>query len=163
MHFVLFNMNFYSAWLFNSLKFLLLLPVPTMPDDNDLFVNGFAFQARLILKHNTQLSQQEMFAPKYAFRSWYWLRWKHPAKPQLWKQLEDQENLTLPLSPASAPSFADHHRRGKPVGESADFPGSQGVFMDLTLAGVDFKCLQSTPGYLRLKCLVEKQKLFFQS
>lgn len=102
-HFVLFNMNFPSAWLFNSLKFLLLLPVPTMPDDNDLFVSGFAFQARLIRKHNTQLSQQEMFAPKYAFWSWYWLHWKHPAEPQLWKQLEDQENLTLPLTAQHQP------------------------------------------------------------
>lgn len=66
-HLVLFNMSFSSEWLFDSLKFLLLLPALTIQNGNDLFVNGFSLQARLTHKGNHHLSQQ-MFAPKRAAR-----------------------------------------------------------------------------------------------
>lgn len=66
-HLVLFNMSFSSEWLFDSLKFLLLLPALTIQNGNDLFVNGFSLQARLAHKGNHHLSQQ-MFAPKCAAR-----------------------------------------------------------------------------------------------
>ena len=162
-HLVLFTTSFSSAWLFESLKFLLLLPVLTMQEVNDLFVNGFAFQARLVPAHNTHFSQQEILAPKYKSGRQYWLHWKHPAELQMWKQLQDRGNLTLVLSPPSTPASADHRGRRKALGERLDFPKSWGMFMDLPLAGADVKRLQSTPGFLRLEHLAEEQKLPSQS
>lgn len=154
-HLVLFNMSFSSEWLFDSLKFLLLLPALTIQNGNDLFVNGFALQARLAHKGNLHLSQQETFAPKSAARRWYWLHWECPTEPQL----QDQGNLTSALSPPSA----GHHRR---VDARGGFPKNWRMFMglaDLTLAGADFKSPQSTPGILRLKHLAKEQKLPSQS
>lgn len=88
-HLVLFNMSFSSEWLFDSLKFLLLLPALTIQNGNYLFVSGFALQAReLTHKGNHHLSQQEMFALKHPARRWYWLPWKHPTEPQLCNQLQ---------------------------------------------------------------------------
>lgn len=81
-HLVLFNMSFSSEWLFDSLKFLLLLPALTIQNGNDLFVNDFALQARLTHKGNLHFSQQEMLALKYAARRWYWLYWEYPTEPQ---------------------------------------------------------------------------------
>lgn len=159
-HLVLFNMSFSSEWLFDSLKFLLLLPALTIQNGNDLFVNDFALQARLTHKGNLHLSQQEMLALKYAARRWYW---KYPTEPQLWNQLQDWGNLTSALSPASTSPSAGHLRR---VDAPGDLPKNWGIFTglaDLTLAGADFKSPQSTPGILRLKHLAKEQKLPSQS
>lgn len=82
-HLVLFNMSFSSEWLFDSLKFLLLLPALMIQNGNDLFVNGFALWARLAHKGNHHLPQQEMLSLKGAARRWYWLHWKYPTEPQL--------------------------------------------------------------------------------
>lgn len=125
-HLVLFNMSFSSVWLFDSLKLLLLLPVLTMQDGNDLLVNGFAFQARLTPEHNNHLSQQEIFAPKCTARRKHWLHWKHSAEPELWEQLQDWGNLTLSAhSPASTPSSADHHGREEGCLWMGGFPQEQ--------------------------------------
>lgn len=50
-----------------------------------------------------------------------------------------------------------------PIGEWVDFLKSCGLLMGLvdpTLAGAEFKCLQSIPRCLRLKHLAKEQKLF---
>lgn len=154
-------MSFSSEWLFDSLKFLLLLPAVTIQNGNDLFVNGFALQARLTQKGNHHLSQWEMFALKDSARRWYWLHWEYPTEPQLWNQLQDWGNLTSALSPTSTPPSAGHHRRV----DAWDLPKNWGIFrgLALTLEGADFKSLQGTPGILRRKLLAKEQKLPSQS
>lgn len=168
MHLVLFNTSFSSVWWFDSLKsLLLLLPALTTQDGNDPFVNSFAFQARLAPERNTHLPRQEILAPKCAARRRYWLHWKHPAEPQLWYSCRTGGTSRCQLTAQHQP-----HRLlitaggGKAGGEWMDFPKSWGIFMglvDLTLAKADFKCLQSTPGFLRLNHLAEEEKFPSQS
>lgn len=111
-HLVLFNSSFSSVWLFDSLKFLLLLPVLTMQEDNDLFVNVFPFQARLAPEHKHHLSQQEIFAPKYPAGRWYWLHWKYLTEPQLWKSAGGLGELHIRSQPSINPLFFWAPREG---------------------------------------------------